>query len=231
MTTTQMYSVYPQVIERFVTTIQNIIQAKDLDAWRKAYALFAATSSNPWSSPYSITLEPPIPLTRIHYQSNLPDLSADEVPEWGSRSLRWLLRRFMLSMCEFHLSGGWEKFASWFITNLWEELERKGGAEFEEHQVLVKLFFSSREAFPPLLESLQLKDTAFESLVTPEQLSDFIEMEDRVGLLRSLSREYCASSDGIVRGLGEEIGMIDHFLRLLRFRNRNSAVYYFQWVT
>jgi hypothetical protein len=226
-----MYSLHPQVLERFVTSIQKIVQEKDLNAWRKAYASFEATSRNPGFSPYSSTLDTPVPLTKIHYQSNLPDLSADEVPEWSSRSLRWLLRTHMLSMSEFHLSGGWEKFGSWFITNLWEELERKGGAEFEEHQQVVKLFFDSKQAFPPLLEVLQLNDSAYESFVSAEHLASLIEMEDRVGLLRSLSREYCGSSDGITRGLGDEMGMIEHFLRLLQFRNRNSAVYYFQWST
>ena len=226
-----MYSVYPQVLERFVTTIQKIVQEKDLNAWRRAYASFEATSRNPSFSPYSSTLDTPVPLTRIHYQSNLPDLSPDEVPEWNSRSLRWLLRTHMLSRCEFHLSGGWEKFAQWFTINLWKELAPKGGAQAEEHQLLVKLFFHSKEAFPPLLDVLQLKDSAYESFVPGGHLAALIEMEDHVGLLRSLSREYCGSSDGITRGLGQEIGMIEHFLRLLHFRNRNSAVYYFQWAT
>jgi len=224
-----MYSVHPQAIEPLVKNIKRITQDKDLEAWGKVYAAFDATSQGPTFDPYSGTPTAPDRLTRIHYQSNLPDLSASEVPEWNSRSLRWLLRTYILSLSQFHLRGGWDKFASWFITNLWEELERKGGAEFEEHQLLTNVLFCPKHEFSSSLEVLQLKDTAFESFVSVPQLSTLIEMEDRVGLLRSLSREYRGASDGITRGLGKEMAMIEHFFRLLQLHN--SSVYYFQWAT
>jgi hypothetical protein len=72
-------------------------------------------------------------------------------------------------------------------------------------------------------------ESALENLVSQQQLSTLIDVEDRVGLLRRLSYEYCRSSNGIMSGLGAEIGMIGNFLRLLRFRD--SAVYYMQWAT
>jgi hypothetical protein len=93
----------------------------------------------------------------------------------------------------------------------------------------VNFFFHPKEPFPPSLDVLQLKDNAYESFVSAEHVARVIEMEDRVGLLRSLSYEYCGSSDGIMRGLGKELSMIEHFLRLVKLHN--SAIYYFQWAT
>jgi hypothetical protein len=222
-----MYSVTTYKIEPFVENVQKIIREKDLGAWRKLYATLEATSKPDIN--HGTLLAPQPLMTRIH--QNLPAILAEEVPTWNSPSLRWLLREAILLSSDLHLVGGWDKFASWFIVNLGEEeLERKAGAELEEHQLLVSTLFSPpKDAFPQLLQILQLNDTAFESFVTAQQLTTLIEVEDRVGLLRRLTREYCGSSDGIIKGLGIEIGMIDNFLRLLRFRN--SGLYYFQWVT
>jgi hypothetical protein len=228
MSTTLMYSVSPRKIEPFVENVEKIIREKNLEAWQRLYAALEATSQKPEIKYGKLFANQPL-MTRIH--ESLPALSAKEVPAWNSLSLRWLLREAILIASDLHLVGGWDKFASWFMVNLGEEeLERKAGAELEEHQLLMSILFSPpRDAFPQSLQILQLNETAFESLVTAQQLSTLIEVEDRVGLLRRLTREYCGSADGIIQGLGIEIGMIDNFLRLLRFRN--SGLYYFQWVT
>jgi hypothetical protein len=226
MSTTKMYSVSPQRIEPFVENVQKIIREKDLKAWQTLYAALQATSQKPEINHGTLFASQPL-MTRIH--QDLPVLSAEEVPGWNSPSLRWLLRESILVASDLHLVGGWDKFASWFV-NLGEELERKAGPELEEHQLLMNVLFEPpREAFPQSLQVLQVNESAFESFVTAQQLSTLIQVEDRVGLLRSLTREYYGSSDGIIKGLGVEIGMIDQFLRLLRFRN--SALYYFQWAT
>jgi hypothetical protein len=224
-----MYALYPQTVEPFAQNVRKIIQEKNLEAWRKLYDIFAATSQRPRPEAPADFGRPPERLTMIQYQTNLPDLSAEEVPEWDSPSLRWLLRTFILLWDYPHLSGGWDKFAAWFMNNLSEELKAKGGAELEEHQFLMNLFFGATRAFPQSFQILQLNESALENFVSQQQLSTLIDVEDRVGLLRRLSYEYCRSSDGIIRGLGTEIGMIDNFLPLLRFRD--SAVYYMQWAT
>ena len=222
-----MYSITPYKIGPFVENVQKIIREKDLKAWQKLYAALQATSQKPEINHGTLFASEPM-MARIH--QDLPVLSAKEVPEWNSPSLRWLLRESILLASDLQLDGAWDKFGSWFLVNLGEEVKRNAGAELEEYDLLVSILFSPpRDAFAQSLQILQLNEAALESLVTPQQLSTLVEVEDRVGLLRRLTRDYCGSSDGIIKCLGIEIGILDNFLRLLRFGD--YALYYFQWAT
>jgi hypothetical protein len=41
-----MYAVYPQTVEPFAQHVRKIIQEKNLEAWRKLYDIFEATSQD-----------------------------------------------------------------------------------------------------------------------------------------------------------------------------------------
>ncbi len=229
MSDQQLYSIREAEIGAFLERVRRAVEGKDFDTWGKLFQTFDATSSKPFIG-YTGTFHPPDRLTRIEYQSRLPDLSAEGVPAWNSASLRWLLRRFVFLAADLHFGGQWPKFAQWFSINLSDELHAKGGPELEEHHLLMRLFFEPTGEFPEPFRVLQLSDSAFESVILRQDLAQLTEVvESRTGLLRRLWLEYRTAADGITRGLGAEIGGLWHFLQLVE--TQGHGVYYCQFAT
>ena len=228
MSDQHLYSVREEVVIAFFERARNVVQSRDLEAWEKLFRTFEATSARPYIGSGG-HIYPPDRLTRIEYQTNLPDLSHEQVPEWESRSLRWLLRRFVLIAADLSFVGGWSKFAQWFSINLSDELRANPGPELEEHEALMGHFFESRRPFPELLQLLRLSDSAFQSYVSVSELGILVALEARIGLLRRLAGEYTSSSDPITRELGAEIAALYQFLHLVHVQGR--GIYYCQFAT
>ena len=228
MSDQQLYSIREAEVGAFLERVRRAVEGKDLETWTKLFQTFDATSTRPFIG-YTGTFYPPDRLTRIEYQSRLPDLTADDVPAWDSPSLRWLLRRFVFLSADLQFGGQWPKFAQWFSINLSDELHAKGGPELEEHQLLMRHFFEPSGEFPEPFRVLQLSDSAFESVVLRQQLALCTEVEHRTRLLQRLWLEYRRATDGVTRDLGAEIGGLWHFLQLVETQGR--GVYYCQFAT
>jgi hypothetical protein len=228
MSEQQLYSIREADISAFCEQVRTVVQTRDIDGWGRLYSTFEATSPKPYIGAGGRTYAP-VRLTRIEYQSNQPDLSAEAVPEWESPSLRWLVRHFVLAASDLHLCGTWPKFAQWFAINLSDEVHSRGGPEVEEHELFMALFFEPTGEFPEALRVLQMHDSAFESYVSPPDLERLLTVEARVGLLRRLSSEYSVADDGITRSLGAEISGMYYFLALAQSQGR--GVYYTQFAT
>lgn len=228
MSDQQLYSIREAEVAAFCKSVSVVVHSKDADGWRKLYRAFDETTSKPYIGAGGHA-SVPVRLTRIQYQTNLPDLSPDELPAWEAPSLRWIVRHFVLAASDLHFAGSWGKFAQWFSINLSDEVHAKGGPELEEHELLMSRFFEPTGTFPESLRVLQMHESAFESYVSVSELKEILAVEDRVGLLQRLAGEYSASEDPIDQGLGAEIGGLYHFLRLVHTQHR--AVYYSQFVT
>jgi hypothetical protein len=213
------YTIPEPPLQHFLSDLRAAVERPDPEFWRSLFLHMEAGSP-----PGDLVYRQPEkkggkPITSTDWYAGVPDLSADEVPEWRSPSLRALLREVTLRTAhERHVSRDSRPGMRFALLSGEDWMEEE---EIEYERLLANIFRAGTQ-LPEPVSYLSGGDAACVAWLSLRTVQSLLAAENDGGLLERLGRELKHHEDPLGYDLHDLLAL------LRRAEVSQLAVYYFE---